>query len=154
MKQTFKKALALLLVAAMLCGMFVTTASAADTLTDGLIISEETAGGAPTEDAAPAEDAASDEEDIVTLAEDATGGAWDGTTVTEVTASEDVYEVSSAAQLARVAGQVNGGDSFSGKTVKLTADIDLNGKEWTPIGQATVAEDGTPSISLPRPPRS
>lgn len=29
---------------------------------------------------------------------------------------------------------VNGGKNFSGKTVKLTADIDLSGENWTPIG--------------------
>ena len=28
-----------------------------------------------------------------------------------------------------------GGNNFAGKTVKLTADINLEGKEWTPIGQ-------------------
>ena len=29
---------------------------------------------------------------------------------------------------------VNGGKDFSGKTVKLTDDIDLGSQEWTPIG--------------------
>lgn len=29
---------------------------------------------------------------------------------------------------------VNGGDTFAGKTVRLTQDIDLEGKTWTPIG--------------------
>ena len=31
--------------------------------------------------------------------------------------------------------KVNGGKSFSGKTVVLDEDIDLNNKEWTPVGQ-------------------
>ncbi|WP_455637808.1 GLUG motif-containing protein [Parabacteroides sp.] len=47
----------------------------------------------------------------------------------------DIYEISNAAQLAGIAKLVNEGtETFNGKTIKLTADIDLGGKEWTPIG--------------------
>ncbi len=38
---------------------------------------------------------------------------------------------------------VNGGDTFAGKTVLLTADIDLGNEEWTPIGNSTTAFKGT-----------
>ena len=44
------------------------------------------------------------------------------------------YEVYSAQGMQWLAEQVNGGNNFSGKTVTLTADIDLDGIEWTPIG--------------------
>lgn len=45
--------------------------------------------------------------------------------------------ISDADDLAGLAELVNRTEnpvSFSGKTVKLGADIDLGGKEWTPIG--------------------
>ena len=51
------------------------------------------------------------------------------------------YEISSAAGLFNFAKQVNEeGNNFSGKTVKLTADVDLENKAWTPIGQTGATE--------------
>ena len=45
--------------------------------------------------------------------------------------------VSNAGGLKWVAQQVNSGaDYFEGKTVVLTADVDLKGEEWSPIGSA------------------
>lgn len=44
------------------------------------------------------------------------------------------YEVYSAQGMQWLAEQVNGGNNFSGKTVTLTADIDLENADWTPIG--------------------
>ena len=44
------------------------------------------------------------------------------------------YEVGTPAELAGLAMLVNEGNNFAGKTVALTADIDLAGKDWTPIG--------------------
>ena len=44
------------------------------------------------------------------------------------------YKIGTAQQLADFAKRVNGGTSFTGKTVTLTADIDLAGRDWTPIG--------------------
>ena len=45
--------------------------------------------------------------------------------------------VSNAGGLQWIANQVNSGaDYFEGKTIVLTADIDLKGAEWTPIGSA------------------
>lgn len=46
-------------------------------------------------------------------------------------------EISTADQLRAFAAQVNGGDAFSGKTVVLTADIDLGNAYWAPIGLKT-----------------
>ena len=45
----------------------------------------------------------------------------------------DIYYVANAADLKAFAEKVNGGTSFAGKTVKLTADIDLKDVEWTPL---------------------
>ena len=53
--------------------------------------------------------------------------------------------ISSAKELLAFSEKVNGGEDFSGKTVELTADIDLGGEgsEWTPIGSASSAFAGT-----------
>ena len=47
-----------------------------------------------------------------------------------------MYEVNSAADLKILAADVNGGNPRAGETVILTAHIDLNNEEWTPIGSA------------------
>lgn len=44
------------------------------------------------------------------------------------------YQISSAAELAYLAKMVNSGEPNENKYFELTADIDLGGKEWTPIG--------------------
>ena len=73
---------------------------------------------------------------------------WDGKTVTEPTynTQTETYTVDSGSDLAWLAGIVNGTlpesrtvtqDDFAGKTFVLTKDIDLNGKEWTPISMST-----------------
>ena len=68
---------------------------------------------------------------------------WDGTEISKPSQSEDgTYQISSAAELAWFAGLVNG--KLTDKTAQdlnanavLTADIDLNNKNWTPIGPAS-----------------
>ena len=68
---------------------------------------------------------------------------WDGKAVKPVAADEDgVYNIYEASELAWFAQQVNEGNKFSGKTVKLCKDIHLNGEAWTPIG-ATGKFEGT-----------
>ena len=49
---------------------------------------------------------------------------------------EDSFEISTAEELAGLAKLVNLGNTFSGKTVVLIKDIDLENKEWTPIGKS------------------
>ena len=44
------------------------------------------------------------------------------------------YLIGRLADLEHFRAQVNGGNSYKSKVVKLTADIDLNNEEWTPIG--------------------
>jgi hypothetical protein len=48
--------------------------------------------------------------------------------------TKDTLEISTASDLVGFAKLVNAGNTFAGKTVKLTSDIDLGGAEWTPIG--------------------
>ena len=87
------------------------------------------------------------------LATDETS-TWDGSAVetdwyTNAEADTTSYTISTAAQLAGLAKLVNEGPengspvNFSGKTVKLGADIDLAGKEWTPIGKSGATFNGT-----------
>ncbi len=52
-------------------------------------------------------------------------------------------EIMNAYDLRSFAKAVNGGDKFTGRTVKLGANIDLNNEEWTPIGNSTTAFEGT-----------
>ena len=49
-------------------------------------------------------------------------------------AAENEFTLTDAADLFGLAQLVNGGDKFSGKTVKLAANIDLTGYIWMPIG--------------------
>ena len=61
---------------------------------------------------------------------------WDGSTGEVPEADEDgVITITTGAELAAFAAAVNSGNSYSGKTVKLGADIDLGNQPWTPIGQ-------------------
>ena len=48
--------------------------------------------------------------------------------------SSDPYLISNAGQLARLAQQVNSGKTFSGTFFRMTGDIDLSTRDWTPIG--------------------
>ena len=50
---------------------------------------------------------------------------------------DDVVEIGNVSQLISFAKSVNAGNSYAGKTVVLTADIDLNNGSWTPIGIAS-----------------
>ncbi len=57
---------------------------------------------------------------------------------------ENPYEISSAAELRKLADEVNGGESYGGKYFALTHDIYLEGgvgNEWTPIGNMAVGGD-------------
>lgn len=80
------------------------------------------------------------------------GTAWDGTTTdTDWESSGDTYTISSAAELAGLAAQVNAGETYAGKTFKITANIDLGDNEWTVIG--TPAKAGNdPSTDIPAKP--
>lgn len=60
---------------------------------------------------------------------------WDGESVEDPVLNENgIYEVNTAAQLAGFAQMVANGNTFSGKTVLLNTDINLDDHLWTPIG--------------------
>ena len=79
----------------------------------------------------------------------AAADSWDGASIAAVEPNaEGIYEISTAEQLAGLAALVNGtakdtegnpiaAVNFSGKTIKLTADIDLGNQAWTPIGNGS-----------------
>lgn len=56
---------------------------------------------------------------------------------------EDPFMIATAEQLKYFASQVNSGNTYEGKYLKLAADIDLNNENWTPIGGGTILSDGT-----------
>ena len=77
----------------------------------------------------------------------ADAAVWDGTVDTKWYTdheNDSAYTIDSAEELAGLAKLVNEGTTnFSGKTVQLGADIDLGGKEWTPIGKPKNVFQGT-----------
>ena len=75
-------------------------------------------------------------------------GAWDGTTVDTswYEPGQTEYTIDSAADLAGLAQIVNETGSgtrstFGNATIKITADINLGGNEWTPIGNGTTSSN-------------
>lgn len=62
---------------------------------------------------------------------------WDGTaSAPAVDDAAKQVTISSASQLAGFAQALNTGNRYSGYTVVLTTDIDLNNQAWTPAGRA------------------
>ena len=53
------------------------------------------------------------------------------------------YTINNLKELQIFRNTVNAGNTYQGKTVRLTADIDLNNEEWTPIGNSTNIFKGT-----------
>ena len=49
--------------------------------------------------------------------------------------AQNVTVISTVQQLKDFRDAVNEGNSYAGQTVKLMADLDLNGETWSPIGQ-------------------
>ncbi len=65
------------------------------------------------------------------------GDVWDGSASSSLEGSgtaEEPYLIKTGADLAYFAGSVNGGNDYTGKYLKLTADIDLNDLSFSPIG--------------------
>ena len=65
-----------------------------------------------------------------------TTSIWDGTSidVSWYSAIESQLTISTAEQFAGLAKLVNEGNNFSGLTITLNTNIDLNNNEWIPIG--------------------
>ena len=69
--------------------------------------------------------------------------AWDGTSEDGSwysNPSDSEFTIQNGSQLYNLSKLVNAGTDFTGKTVKLDADINLNDKEWTPIGNTSSGE--------------
>ena len=70
----------------------------------------------------------------------AADGAWDGSIATAFAdgsgTESDPYQIANGAELAYLASSVNSGETYTGKNFVLTANIDLNGLPWTPIGNS------------------
>ena len=71
---------------------------------------------------------------------------WDGTIAEGFAAGSgteaDPYLIATGAQLAYLAKSVNEGNAYSGQVIALAADVDLNDREWTPIGNGNAPFDG------------
>ena len=68
-------------------------------------------------------------------------GVWDGTTLTEPTVDNGVYQISNGAELAWFANYVN--NEGENQNAVLTADIHLGDYDWTPIGTRSINYLGT-----------
>lgn len=72
-------------------------------------------------------------------AEGETVDTWDGITIADGFAvgtgtENNPYQINTAAELAYFAKSVNGGQRYDGEYIILKNNINLNDKEWTPIG--------------------
>lgn len=79
---------------------------------------------------------------------------WDGSSVSEPENDGDIYTIDNSSELAWLAAAVNGTlqqtkaeetapQTFAGKTFVLNTDVDIDGQEWTPIGNSTTNFKGT-----------
>lgn len=65
-----------------------------------------------------------------------------GVEFTDETVDANLSLISTAAELSALAGKVNAGDAYSGKTVALVSDIDLSEVEWAPMNTFSGTFDG------------
>ncbi len=72
------------------------------------------------------------------------GDVWDGTKTTVSAAVNNEITIETAEELAGFAEDVNNGTDYYGITIKLTQDLDLKNKLWTPIGKLIV--NGSTSV--------
>ena len=110
-----------------------------DEAPDGENKDEENKNGQPTEDENNGDD------EIALLNAENAADVWDGTGDTDWHNYEQTtFEISTAEQLAGLAQLMKDWtDDFIDKTIKLTADIDLGNREWTPIGDSDWSFGGT-----------
>ncbi|MBO5394351.1 MAG: hypothetical protein J6A28_00405 [Clostridia bacterium] len=74
---------------------------------------------------------------------------WDGEIgLTPIDFDGDIF-ISSAEQLASLAREVSEGNDFEGCTISLTCNIDLQNKEWTPIGYGSSHYSGVVEAGKP-----
>jgi hypothetical protein len=68
---------------------------------------------------------------------------WDGLSTSGPQIDDDIVYIYTGAQLAWLKNEVNNGNRFLNKTIELMNNIDLNDKEWTPIGNEANPFQGT-----------
>ena len=144
-QKQFGRLVSILLVLVMLLGIMPVSVFAAQGGGSSATVME--SGAANTDKPAVSNDAESEED---TPSQSESSNVWDGVSKTEITPDESgVYNISTAAELAWFAEQVNTSNTFSSKTmmkIVLTSDIDLGNHEWTPIGttrsNCTITFDG------------
>ena len=78
---------------------------------------------------------------------------WNGSIATSFDSGSGTqsnpYVIKTGAQLAYLAQSTNAGNTYSGKYFVLANDINLSGKEWTPIGKGILTSDtGVDSVSF------
>lgn len=66
---------------------------------------------------------------------------WDGKELKPVTPVGGVYNIGEAAELAWIAASINDGTVSKQASIRLTSDIDLNNKPWTPISNFSYVDD-------------
>ena len=72
-----------------------------------------------------------------------------GVTTKTLKATSTGFEVSDAETLAKVADAVTMGNDFKGKTIKLTADLDLAGTEMAPLGSFINTGGASEALNAP-----
>ena len=75
-----------------------------------------------------------DEEPVNYRFSDSADSEWDGSASEAIRPEGNVYTVSNAAQMQWLSEQSAAGEKFTGKRIVLTANIDMAGYNWTPIG--------------------
>ena len=60
--------------------------------------------------------------------------AWDGSCAFEPKQDNNVYTITAPSELAWIAKQVEKNNTFEGKTIQLSANLDMGNKNWKPIG--------------------
>lgn len=60
--------------------------------------------------------------------------AWDGSSAFQPKLEGDAYIITAPSELAWIAQQVENKKTFEGKTIRLSADLDMGNKSWKPIG--------------------
>ena len=84
---------------------------------------------------------------IIPTATASAEGVWDGTVASTFAGGDgsetSPFQISNGAQLAHLADLVNGGNTVTATTFfELTDNINLGGKEWTPIGKESYTFKG------------
>lgn len=59
---------------------------------------------------------------------------WDGSSAFEPKSENNIYTITAPSELAWIANQVEKDNTFEGKTIQLSADLDMGNKNWKPIG--------------------